>query len=79
MRRHGKTPLEYAEEIGFLGPDTILGHAIFIDEHPDIRWRTAGDLDRLADSGTTVAHCPSPFARYGHAMGPTSAATGHAG
>ena len=68
VRRHGKTPLEYAEAIGFLGPDTVLGHAIFIDEHPDIRWRTAGDLDRLADSGTTVAHCPSPFARYGHAM-----------
>ena len=68
VRRHGKTPLEYAADIGFLGPDTILGHVIFIDEHPDVRWRTTGDLDRLADSGTTVAHCPSPFARYGHAM-----------
>ncbi|GIT19714.1 MAG: hypothetical protein CM1200mP39_25200 [Dehalococcoidia bacterium] len=22
----------------------------------------------LVDSGTSVAHCPSPFARYGHAM-----------
>ena len=68
VRRHGKTPLEYAAGIGFLGPDTILGHVIFIDEHPDIRWRTTGDLDRLADSGAAVAHCPSPFARYGHAM-----------
>ena len=68
VRRHGKTPLAYAEDIGFLGPDTILGHVIFIDDHPDIRWRTGGDLDRLAGSGATVAHCPSPFARYGHAM-----------
>ena len=68
VRRHGKTPLAYAEDLGFLGPDTILGHVIFIDEHPDVRWRTSGDLDRLADSGATVAHCPSPFARYGHAM-----------
>ena len=68
VRRHGKTPLAYAADVGFLGPDTILGHVIFIDEHPDVRWRTTGDLDRLADSGTTVAHCPSPFARYGHAM-----------
>ena len=68
VRRHGKTPLAYAEDLGFLGPETILGHVIFIDEHPDIRWRTSGDLDRLANSGTTVAHCPSPFARYGHAM-----------
>ena len=68
VRRHGKTPLAYAADVGFLGPDTILGHVIFIDEHPDVRWRTTGDLDRLADSGATVAHCPSPFARYGHAM-----------
>ncbi len=68
LRRHGKTPLEYAADIGFLGPDVILGHAIFIDEHPDIRWRGAGDLDRLAGSGASVAHCPSPFARYGQAM-----------
>ena len=68
VRRHGKTPLEYAADIDFLGPGTILGHALFIDEHPDIRWRGSGDLDRLADSGTSVAHCPSPFARYGQAM-----------
>ena len=68
VRRHGKTPLEYAAGIDFLGPDTILGHALFIDEHPDIRWRGSRDLDRLADSGATVAHCPSPFARYGQAM-----------
>ena len=68
VRRHGKTPLEYAAGIEFLGPETILGHAIFIDEHPDIGWRKSGDLDRLADSGTSVAHCPSPFARYGHAL-----------
>ena len=68
VRRHGKTPLEYAADIGFLGPDTILGHAIFIDEHPDIRWRSRRDLDRVVDSGTSVAHCPSPFARYGQAM-----------
>ena len=67
VRRHGKTPLEYAADIDFLGPGTILGHALFIDEHPDIRWRGCGDLDRLADSGTSVAHCPSPFARYGQA------------
>ena len=68
VRRCGRTPLEYAADIGFLGPDAILGHAIFIDDHPDIRWRGGADLDRLADSGASVAHCPSPFARYGQAM-----------
>ncbi|MGI9331553.1 MAG: amidohydrolase family protein [Gammaproteobacteria bacterium] len=67
-RRHGKTPLQWASEIGFLGPRTIIGHAIFIDEHPSVGWRIKRDLGVLADSGATVAHCPSPFARYGHAM-----------
>ena len=68
VRRCGRTPLEYAADIGFLGPDAILGHAIFIDDHPDIRWRGGADLGRLADSRASVAHCPSPFARYGQAM-----------
>ena len=68
VRRHGKTPIEYAGHIGFLGPTTIVGHALFVDDHPDIRWRSSDDLDRLAGSGTSVAHCPSPFARYGQAM-----------
>ena len=27
-RRHGKTPIEWLRDIGFLGPDVILGHAI---------------------------------------------------
>ena len=67
-RRHGKSPLQWANDIGFLGPRTVIGHAIFIDEHPSVRWRSRRDLALLADTGTSVAHCPSPFARYGHAM-----------
>ena len=67
-RRHGKTPLQWADDIGLLGPRTIIGHAIFIDEHPSVGWRVTGDLARLAETGASVAHCPSPFARYGHAM-----------
>ena len=51
-----------------MSPRTTLGHAIFVDEHPSIDWRTREDVGLLADSGTSVAHCPSPFARYGHAM-----------
>ena len=41
---------------------------MLIDKHAGIRWRGSGDLDRLADSGTSVAHCASPFPRYGQAM-----------
>ena len=67
-KRHGISPLKWASNIGLLTPRTTLGHAIFIDEHPSIEWRAREDLALLADTGTSVAHCPSPFARYGHAM-----------
>ena len=65
VRRHGVTPIQWAAEIGVLGPNCILGHAMFIDQHSSLRWHTRKDLALLAESGTTVAHCPTPFARYG--------------
>src|SRR5205823_11038200 len=68
IRRHGKTPVQWAHEIGILGRDTILGHALFLDTHSWIRWWTKCDLALIADSGASVAHCPTPFARYGQIM-----------
>ena len=68
LRRHGKTPVQWAHEQGLLGPGTILGHALFLDTHSWVRWWTRSDLGLLADSGTAVAHCPTPFARYGQIM-----------
>jgi 5-methylthioadenosine/S-adenosylhomocysteine deaminase len=68
IRRHGVTPIRHALDIGVLGPNSVLGHAIFLDQHSWIRWWTNDDLRILADSGCSVAHCPTPFARYGHIM-----------
>ncbi len=68
IRRHGKTPIQWAYDIGILGPDTILGHALFLDSHSWIRWWTKTDLALLAKTGASVAHCPTPFARYGQIM-----------
>ncbi|GAB3983312.1 amidohydrolase family protein [Plantactinospora veratri] len=53
---HGCTPVEYAERLGWLGPDVWLAHGVHLDD--------AG-LDALAGSGTSVAHCPSSNARLG--------------
>ncbi len=66
--RHGITPVQWANGLGILGPSTILGHAIFIDEHSWTRWHTHEDLDILARTQTNIAHCPSPFARYGQTL-----------
>jgi len=68
LRRHGMTPIQWAAGIGILGPTTILGHAIFIDRHSWIRESTDKDLGLIGGSGCTVAHCPTPFARYGHLL-----------
>ena len=68
VARHGVTPIQWAHRIGFLGPLTTLGHAIFTDEHSWIRWHTKTDIHLLADTGTSVAHNPTPFARYGHML-----------
>jgi 5-methylthioadenosine/S-adenosylhomocysteine deaminase len=66
--RHGITPVQWARDIGILGRHTILGHAIFIDEHSWLHWHTHQDLDILAATQTSIAHCPSPFARYGQTL-----------
>jgi cytosine/adenosine deaminase-related metal-dependent hydrolase len=66
--RHGITPVQWAHDIGILNRNTILGHAIFIDEHSWLRWHTHQDLGILAETETSIAHCPSPFARYGQTL-----------
>lgn len=68
VQRHGKTPIQWAHEIGLLGDHTILGHAIFIDEHSWLHWATHDDLGLLAETKTAIAHCPTPFARYGQLL-----------
>ena len=65
VRRHGMTPIQWLEEIGLLGPDFIIGHGIFLDHHSWLNWPDRDDLDRIAGSGASVAHCPNQFARGG--------------
>jgi 5-methylthioadenosine/S-adenosylhomocysteine deaminase len=67
-RRTGKTPVAYLESIEALGKRTILGHCIFLDHHPWLHWSTRNDLDLIAESGASVAHCPVEFLRRGMAM-----------
>ena len=64
-RRHGHTPIGWMDELGLLGERTIIGHGIFLDDHPSTPWHTRTDVARLAETGTTVAHCPTVFARRG--------------
>ena len=66
-RRHGQTPIEWLRDIGFLGPDVILGHAIVLAPGSWTNW-PGDDVGILADTGTNVAHAVWVFARRGIAM-----------
>jgi cytosine/adenosine deaminase-related metal-dependent hydrolase len=67
-RRHGVTPIGWLDSMGLLAEKSIIGHGIFLDDHPRTKWHTETDLARLAETGTSVAHCPTVFARRGIAM-----------
>jgi cytosine/adenosine deaminase-related metal-dependent hydrolase len=66
-RRHGKTPIEWLRDIGFLGPEVILGHAIVAGGGSWAQYH-ADDVGILAETGTNVAHAVWVFARRGIAM-----------
>jgi cytosine/adenosine deaminase-related metal-dependent hydrolase len=70
LRRRGRTPIEYLYDLGFLGPEVSVAHAIFTPRHPWTAYPAGADDDtaRLAASGATVAHCPVVYARTGFVL-----------
>jgi cytosine/adenosine deaminase-related metal-dependent hydrolase len=57
----GRSPAEYLDDLGWLGPDVWLAHCVQLDE---------AAVKRLAVTGTGVAHCPSSNARLGAGIAP---------
>ena len=47
---YGRSTVEHLHEIGLLGPDVSLGHAV---------WLTDRDMEICAETGTSVCHNPS--------------------
>lgn len=68
IRRHAKTPIEWLYDIGVLDANTLLGHAINIDQHPWVHHHEHKDLQRLAETGASVVHCARAFAQWGDMM-----------
>ncbi|MDQ2837339.1 MAG: 8-oxoguanine deaminase [Actinomycetota bacterium] len=58
---YGRSPVEYAAELGWLGPDVWLAHGVQLD---------ANDIGMLARSATSVAHCPTSNGRLGAGIAP---------
>jgi cytosine/adenosine deaminase-related metal-dependent hydrolase len=64
LEKFGQTPVQYAEELGWMGSDVWLAHGVHV--HGD-------EIGLLARTGTGVAHCPSSNARVGAGMAPVRA------
>jgi cytosine/adenosine deaminase-related metal-dependent hydrolase len=56
LQTYGRTPAQYAEDLGWLGPDVWLAHCVHLSDEA---------VQRLAVTGTGVAHCPTSNGRLG--------------
>jgi cytosine/adenosine deaminase-related metal-dependent hydrolase len=68
LRRWKKSLVEYLADVNWLGPRAILGHAVFTSAHPWSVYPHGRDLALLSESGASVVHCPTVFARRGMAL-----------
>ena len=61
----GRTPVGMLYDLDFLGPEVLLGHGLNTTGHSQIAYTRRDDLALLAESGASVAHSPTVFARRG--------------
>jgi 5-methylthioadenosine/S-adenosylhomocysteine deaminase len=61
LKRYGKTQTAHLQDLGLLGPDFTVGHGVWLDRD---------DMQRLGDSGASVAHNPGSNMRLGSGIAP---------
>jgi 5-methylthioadenosine/S-adenosylhomocysteine deaminase len=59
--RHGRTPVQLLADVGLLGPRTVLAHGVHLD---------AADRALVADTGTSVTHCPASNQKLASGIAP---------
>ena len=62
----GVRPVEYLDDLGWLGDDVWLAHCVHLND---------AEVARFGATGTGVAHCPSSNARLGAGIAPVAALT----
>jgi len=56
LEKFGRRPLELMEDLGWTGDDVWYAHGIHLND---------AEIDRIAEVGTGIAHCPSSNMRLG--------------
>lgn len=67
LEQFGVRPVDYLDELGWLGHDVWLAHCVHLDD---------GEVARFGATGTGVAHCPSSNARLGAGIAPIAGLLG---
>ena len=57
----GQRPIEYAADLDALGPDDFFAHGVHLD---------GTEIDRLAEAGTAIVHCPASNMKLASGMAP---------
>jgi cytosine/adenosine deaminase-related metal-dependent hydrolase len=64
MERHGRTSIEWLDDMGFLDERTIVGHCVFTSESSWMS-QSGSDIEILAATGASVAYNPWCYLRQG--------------
>jgi len=59
LSEYGMGSVEHLYQMGFLGPDVVAAHCIYISQH---------EVGLLAESGTHTVYCPRTHALYGRSQ-----------
>lgn len=70
QKSHGKRPIKYLEEVGFLGENVIVAHAIWLDDE---------EIEILKRTKTTIAHIPTSNMKLSSGIFPYKKFTDYAG
>lgn len=63
IENFGVRPVAYMERLGWTGPDVWYAHAVHV---------AADEVERMGESGTGVAHCPTSNMRLASGLAPVS-------
>jgi cytosine/adenosine deaminase-related metal-dependent hydrolase len=67
QERFGVRPVDYLDDLGWLGGDVWLAHCVHLDD---------AEIARFGATGTGVAHCPNSNARLGAGIAPVAGLVG---
>ena len=61
LDQHGRRPVEYLADLGWLGDDVSYAHGVHLTEQ---------EMQLFAETGTGIAHCPTSNMRLGSGIAP---------